>query len=121
MRTGTFTTTVHRDYSSVIAAIPIMALLALCIMAALVTLFAAAFRSVGPHGATPAVFAPAGKERMSHAPAHPIHVLMWVPGISCHWMQAFSPFVPSQTCRQAFCKAAKLGVCQRVNALCQNK
>ena len=77
VRTGTFTTTVHRDYSSVIAAIPIMALLALCLMAALVTLFAAAFRSVGPHGATPAVFAPAGKERMSRAPAHPIHVLRW--------------------------------------------
>lgn len=77
VRTGTFSTTVHRDYSSVIAAIPIMALLALCIMAALVTLFAAAFRTVGPHGATPAVFAPAGKERMSRAPAHPIHVLRW--------------------------------------------
>ncbi|BDA44712.1 probable broad substrate specificity ATP-binding cassette transporter at C-terminar half [Coccomyxa sp. Obi] len=75
LNSGTFTTTVHRDYSSVIAAIPIMALLALCIMAALVTLFAAAFRSVGPHGATPAVFAPAGKERMSRAPANPIHVL----------------------------------------------
>lgn len=74
MRAGTFSKTVHRDYSAVIAAIPIMALLALCGMAALVTLFATAFRRA-PSGAASAMFVPAGKERVSCAPANPIHVL----------------------------------------------
>ncbi|EIE21490.1 hypothetical protein COCSUDRAFT_66913 [Coccomyxa subellipsoidea C-169] len=98
LNSGTFKSTVHRDYSSVIAAIPIMALLALCGMAAVVTLFATAFRSAkGPSGAASAVFVPAGKDRVSRAPAHPIHVLRFehvscsVPGSRfnrAHWANA---------------------------------
>ncbi|KAK9908503.1 hypothetical protein WJX75_008761 [Coccomyxa subellipsoidea] len=93
LNSGTFSKTVHRDYSAVIAAIPIMALLALCGMAALVTLFATAFRRA-PSGAASAMFVPTGKERVSCAPANPIHVLRFehvscsVPGSrfnTAHW------------------------------------
>lgn len=75
---GEFTSSQHRDYSAVIAAIPIMALLALCLVAALVTAFGAAFRAA-KHGGTPktagALVAAGGKGRVSRTPQNPIRIL----------------------------------------------
>ena len=76
-RAGTFKGH-SRDYSSVIAAIPILALVALCLLAATVSLMGAAFRTVKAHG-TPraaAVGSMPGK-RISRAPRNPIHLLRW--------------------------------------------
>ena len=80
---GNFESSQHRDYSSVIAAIPIMALLALCAVAGLVTLFGAAFRAAKhgtPRSGGGALAAAGGKGRVSRAPQNPVQVLRCATG-----------------------------------------
>ena len=66
-----------RDYSAVIAAIPIFALVALCLLAITVSLMGAAFRTAGTVGTSKAAGGMAAK-RVSRAPSNPIHLLRYV-------------------------------------------
>ena len=63
-----------RDYSAVIAAIPIFALLALCLLAITVSLMGAAFRTA-KHAGTPKAAGGMAAKRVSRAPQNPIHLL----------------------------------------------
>ena len=74
-RAGTFTSH-SRDYSSVIAAIPILALLALCLLAGVVSLMGAAFQTA-KHKGTPKAAGGMAGTRGSRAPRNPIHLLRW--------------------------------------------
>ena len=76
-RAGTFAGK-SRDYSAVIAAIPIFALVGLCLLAITVSLMGAAFRTAKSHSTPRAAAAGAGAKpgkRMSRAPQNPIHLL----------------------------------------------
>ena len=72
-RAGTFAGH-SRDYSAVIAAIPIFALVALCLLAIAVSLMGAAFRTAKAIGSPRAITA---AKRMPRAPHNPIHLLRW--------------------------------------------
>ena len=83
-RAGTFAGH-SRDYSAVIAAIPIFALVALCLLAIAVSLMGAAFRTAKAIGSPRAI---AAAKRMPRAPQNPIHLLRWAtlpirPRIEC--------------------------------------
>ena len=73
---GTFASH-SRDYSSVIAAIPILALLALCLLAGVVSLMGAAFRTAKHKGTPKAAGGGMAGTRASRAPRNPIHLLRW--------------------------------------------
>ncbi len=73
---GTFTGH-SRDYSAVIAAIPIFALLALCLLAGAVSLMGAAFRTAKHRGTPKAAGGGMAGSRVSRAPRNPIHLLRW--------------------------------------------
>ncbi len=74
MRAGTFAPSQHRDYSAVIAALPIMLLLALCAVAGAVALGGAAFQGAAHALHAPHATAVAG-ERAANAPKNPVHIL----------------------------------------------